>query len=518
MIKKSTFILFIILLFHATITKAQDPGFYFSGGISTGANMFQYKLDNGNHSTPRLGFGANVGIQYFFHKNWGVATGVGLSFYNSKVQYHNSWNNDPEHYEFEHMIDDDFRNLPNGYEEYTLRLSLSDWTEIQKGYFLEIPLMFMYQTKWGPTKKYGLYAGLGPKLQLPVFKQTYQVKEGSELFVAGHYDNGIDRAIDFPLPGTESMGKHGFGENNQITFSGPMNVKMGIAAGAEVGFLMSLSRRVDLTIGTYFDYGLMNIKDGNKTESGHLIRPENGTNTIHPSSYVGDHLEYNGLANSYTTDQVHLLASGVKIGIRVKLGTMDKKTIIPEPSIIPSTSTEDANEKPIDTILPEESIADTLIHPVKDSTQGIVKDTIPKIVKDSTPDMVIEIIQPADSSHIDLTDEELALLLEPVYFDFDKDMLTVKAVSNLHIKVKILKEYPDLKLLIIGNTCNMGNYDYNYKLGQRRSNSVKNFLIKQGIEKDRLHTESHSFSDPMVPNTTKFNREKNRRCDFELIK
>lgn len=320
--KKIKCISVIALLLGAVSLPAQQKGLYLTVGGSLGANHYRYFLDNDDRSVPQLGFGGNLGVQYFFTKHWGLASGVGISYYQSKGYYANSWENDPEHYLFNGMYDDDFRYaFGDDYTNYALRLGLNDWREVQQGYFFEIPLMFMYQTKWGKRQSWGMYAGVGGKVQLPVISQTYRVKTGSELSVAAYYEKPD---LVLPDPYGPDVSWHGYGTNSDTGYRGDMDVKPSFALSGEIGFLKSLSPRVDLMLGAYLDYGLNNIKDGNKTDEGYLIYPENNAKTIHPSAYVGDHLAYNGYVNSHAVDNVNLIGVGGKVGVRIRLGK-DKK-------------------------------------------------------------------------------------------------------------------------------------------------------------------------------------------------
>lgn len=463
---------------------AQEKGLYLTAGVGLGANHFCYTLDNDNVSTPRLGFGGSLGIQYFFTKHWGLATGVGLSFYNSQGNYSNTYTNDASHYSFNDMYDDDFRNEGNGNDIYTLRLGLDNWTEIQRGYFLEIPLLLMYQTKWGEKENWGMYFGIGAKVQIPVFGEEYEVKNGSELSVSALYDKPY---VIFPDPNGPTLNQHGYGKNTKLDYEGELNVKTGFAATAEIGLLKTLSRRVDLTLGAYFDYGFTDIKDGNKTEEGYLICPENGSKTIHPSDYVGDNLQYNGYINSHAVDKVNLLAIGGKIGIRVKLGKLSEKVKEEDTvAVIPEKSRE------------KDTVYHIHVYPIDTNRHEPVQQAAVAIPT--------ERLQPKD--------DELRILLEPIFFDLDKDKLLPASILILNRKAAILERYPKMQLLITGNTCDLASDTYNLKLGERRAKASQKYLEDLGINRGRLSIVSQSFHHPMKPNLDESNREKNRRCDF----
>lgn len=80
-----------------------------------------------------------------------------------------------------------------------------------------------------------------------------------------------------------------------------------------------------------------------------------------------------------------------------------------------------------------------------------------------------------------------------------------------------LKNNPKHRVFIIGHTDNSGNEGYNEVLGQKRASSAKRYLQKMGI-KNKIITSSKGESQPMAPNNTDANKQKNRRVNFLLKK
>lgn len=102
-----------------------------------------------------------------------------------------------------------------------------------------------------------------------------------------------------------------------------------------------------------------------------------------------------------------------------------------------------------------------------------------------------------------------------ILFDFDKDTLRPSSKAILKSLSKYLKMKPDLKLQVEGHTCNIGGYDYNINLSQRRAASVKRYLVEEcGIASERLKTAGFGYSRPEKPNTSSGNRARNRRVVF----
>ena len=87
----------------------------------------------------------------------------------------------------------------------------------------------------------------------------------------------------------------------------------------------------------------------------------------------------------------------------------------------------------------------------------------------------------------------------------------------------VMKNYPDLKVVIEGHTDNVGGQVINEKLSAKRANSVKDYLTKKfGIAESRLTAKGYGMSKPIASNKTKEGRQKNRRVeaavDYKKIK
>lgn len=101
-----------------------------------------------------------------------------------------------------------------------------------------------------------------------------------------------------------------------------------------------------------------------------------------------------------------------------------------------------------------------------------------------------------------------------ILFDFDKSNIRSDQRGTLETAAFIMKENPDVRVLIEGHTCNIGTSRYNLGLSERRARSTKNYLVKQGISPTRMETIGKGESDPKYPNTSEANRKLNRRINF----
>jgi len=104
-----------------------------------------------------------------------------------------------------------------------------------------------------------------------------------------------------------------------------------------------------------------------------------------------------------------------------------------------------------------------------------------------------------------------------IFFDFDSDKLRPESTADLQEAVRLLQEYPDLKVEIQGHTDSVGPADYNLRLSQRRAEAVKRYLVEHGISPDRLVAKGYGETHPVAPNDTEENRQKNRRVEFKVL-
>ncbi|MDF7813292.1 OmpA family protein [Hymenobacter sp. YC55] len=113
-------------------------------------------------------------------------------------------------------------------------------------------------------------------------------------------------------------------------------------------------------------------------------------------------------------------------------------------------------------------------------------------------------------------DVGVKVVLNNIFFDFDKATLRKESTGELVRLQTLLSETPALRLEISGHTDNVGNANYNKDLSQRRAKSVVDYLVGKGISKDRLTFAGYGDTQPVAPNTTKANRQQNRRTEFKV--
>ena len=103
-----------------------------------------------------------------------------------------------------------------------------------------------------------------------------------------------------------------------------------------------------------------------------------------------------------------------------------------------------------------------------------------------------------------------------VLFAFDKSDLTDQSKNTIQDLYKILNQYPDENVLIVGHTDDIGAADYNQQLSERRASSVASYLTQLGIDASRISTKGKGETEPKYPNDTDAHRAANRRVEFAI--
>ncbi len=109
------------------------------------------------------------------------------------------------------------------------------------------------------------------------------------------------------------------------------------------------------------------------------------------------------------------------------------------------------------------------------------------------------------------------IVLRGINFDFDKSNIKPEFMPVLDEAVEILKENPDIKVIIEGHTDWTGPEKYNQGLSERRAASVCSYLVEKGIAQNSLETVGYGEADPIADNHTREGRSMNRRVVFKIL-
>ena len=268
---------------------AQNSEFSLSAG--GGLSGLKYDLPNGD-SKLKPGFQAGIGYTKFYNSRWGLATGLGLGYYQSRATLtpntvFSSYSVDSENNAFE------FRVNTKGYEEK------------QNLYALQIPVMVQFQS---PSKtSTQLYAQGGVKLGIPI-SSSYQTK-ADEINASGYYPDVNAEITDLPA--------HGFGTQTNWSGKGDYDFKLSYSLAAETGARFRLSLGNYLYAGLFIDYGLNNLK---KQEGDQTLL------TYHPTA-ISQSQATGVFSLANTTGNARFMAYGIKL--RIGIGSKEKKAASP---------------------------------------------------------------------------------------------------------------------------------------------------------------------------------------------
>jgi outer membrane protein OmpA-like peptidoglycan-associated protein len=130
-------------------------------------------------------------------------------------------------------------------------------------------------------------------------------------------------------------------------------------------------------------------------------------------------------------------------------------------------------------------------------------------VRDGTDPLVADVLKVEESGD---------MVLEGINFETNSAVITPDSEPILRKALNTLRTNPDLRVEIQGHTDNVGSSTLNQNLSERRANAVRDYMVQNGIDESRMTARGYGFDQPLVPNDTPENRERNRRIQFRVLR
>lgn len=115
-------------------------------------------------------------------------------------------------------------------------------------------------------------------------------------------------------------------------------------------------------------------------------------------------------------------------------------------------------------------------------------------------------------------EEKKISINQQIHFEFDSSEIKPDSEPILNAVAGLLIQHSEiLRIQIQGHTDDVGTDQYNFLLSQRRAEAVRNYLIKKGIQSERLEAVGFGRTKPLLPGTTEAARAGNRRTEFIIV-
>jgi outer membrane protein OmpA-like peptidoglycan-associated protein len=156
-----------------------------------------------------------------------------------------------------------------------------------------------------------------------------------------------------------------------------------------------------------------------------------------------------------------------------------------------------------------------IISPTKPGASSAVKK---ESVKVNTGNEIKKEIRPAEESIFSKPPvTEGRLRLGHVYFDQGKSALLRDSYAELNKLVKYMKMYPSIRIRLEGHTDVLGNPEKNQLLSEQRVQSLKNYLVENGIVDTRIECKGYGASKPLNSGRIEALRKLNRRVELVIL-
>ncbi|NDV69327.1 outer membrane beta-barrel protein [Dysgonomonas sp. 25] len=280
----SILILVVFLIFPLGKISAQTPTHEISVQGGMGLSGLKLSMNHGD-SKQKFGGSFGVGYTYFFNENFGLNTGLEVSFLSSEAKFAG--------------MSDRYNTVDSSGDSYQFRSEIGSYKETHNTTYLNVPIMAQYQRPvWNSHQ---LYCALGFKIGLPVTSK-YETN-GTSIKTSGYYPQ-YGMIVD-------DMAFFGFGNYQSRTVDKTVDLKVAFMLAAEVGMKWELTQSLAVYTGAYLDYGLNDVsKSGKKF----MIY-----DAFEPTHYVNNSILESQYTNNGNTRDIADKVIPLSIGLRVRV-------------------------------------------------------------------------------------------------------------------------------------------------------------------------------------------------------
>ncbi len=427
-------------------------GHYVEAHVGIGGGSLGYGFDNLQGSSV-TGFVSGVlQAQYAYFFHRNWGVGGGLWFTNYTSTAHLKGD-----YQWFGQTDTDLE------RNYDHTAAIHTWNERQTIYNLGIPISLQFRKMFEESsvrfngEPIGLFAsiGLAPSFTLG---SSYKVRQG-EIAHSGYYPSW-----DLTLSELHEFETKDY--CNEPNSHGALAVRPQVAIFADLGALLPMTKQIDLFLGAYFHCALYDANSSSKTPLGW----KDDTFTFMD--------EYKGAYALNETTASHPFEVGVKVGVHWRYIEPDKHNTIDYFDYFTRRDTT------IETLARQDTIITSRI------------DTL-------TRKHIVEVAKKVEK-------------FNKIYFALSSYELTPQVQEYLSSIVGILNEVPDAMVSIDGHASEEGQREFNEFLAYERAKAVANYLIRHGLDSERVIVLGHGS---LIPNEENVNHELplDRRVEVKVV-
>jgi len=516
-----------------------------------GASKIDYPDAGGTMFSP--GFGAGFSYNFFFLPKWSVLIGGGIQLFNNRgTDVNADFNSDKDG----PIETNDF--AAGGDQPVYLYYEFNDYKETQWSLMFMIPVMLQYQSNEYRNK--ALYYAAGLKLGFP-FAGAYQgrARQGR---ICGYYPGYYgepEAGMNFETCNNKYFGDNaspvseemGFGDFGSVNSNSKLKLGSAFFAAAEAGIKWRLYNKLAIYTGFWMDWGLNDVAIAAVTKEpftwtpSKVDRPEG---SVTPNADIAFRSRTRGRAFPMSLGFTirFALGGGSHHGLDSlpwinRINELDsllalcnaRRAKLEADSLAAANQIAFLNDK-------AEAYLDSLLEcRSKDMDRERLRQQMDSLAREAEAKRLADLerarLAALERARLDSLEWAAQLQRDKAArladfraklnslmnglddYNITQTVPSEAAKKKLNIAAELMLDYPDLKLKIVGHTCDRGTHESNVRFGQQRAESAKNYLIAKGIAANRLETSSKAELEPVMSNTSEDNRRKNRRVQIIIL-